>query len=153
MGGAERRLHSIAPRPLGPGCWEPQRRLAPAAHARLGAAWRFTDDENDEDDGEDDGDIEMPDEVNEDDDGGDCDIVDDPTGGEEPEDGEPGAPCGTPGDGRILDCEGNCADGELLWRWAEDEFCDDGTFTYVLTCEYFADDGGACDDESESGSP
>ena len=84
-----------------------------------------------------------------DNDGGDCDIVDDPTGGEEPEDGEPGAPCGVPGEGRILDCVGNCADGELLWRWAEDEFCDDGTFTYVLTCEYFAYDGGECDEEAE----
>ena len=101
----------------------------------------------------DDGDCEASDDGSADgpDDGpADGPVPDDSDGGE-PVSTDPGVSCG---DRMIYDCAGVCGTATVLWDWAVDDWCDDGTtFMYDLTCEYFYYDDFACDEDTPATGP
>ena len=46
-------------------------------------------------------------------------------------------------EGEFADCDNVCQDNSYL-DWANDEYCDDGSWGVNLNCEAFNFDNGAC---------
>jgi len=102
----------------------------------------------DNNDGDDDDDADADEDA--DADGGIPSTADAGDGGE-PVSTDPGVSCG---DRMIYDCAGVCGTATVLWDWAADDRCDDGTtFMYDLTCEYFYYDDFACDEDIPASGP